>query len=49
MELVDSMKEFSELVWLRQVKMNDEHVTDPKVLINNKGNKIEIGKKIVMI
>lgn len=38
LELVDDYKEFSELVWLRCIKLNNNLVIDPKETIKQEEN-----------
>ncbi len=50
LKVVDNLKEFSELVWLRSIKINDELVTDPKTSINTSNqNIIKIGFTEIII
>jgi hypothetical protein len=46
-DLIHDPKEFSELVWIRCIKINDKPVCDPNVEIK-KGDKIQIGFCVII-
>ena len=48
LDIVENEKEYSELVWLRTIKLNGYPVIDPKADIK-KGDKLSIGYVIIDI
>jgi len=42
-ELVENEKEYSELVWLRMIKINDKVIEHPRHELNEKISKIQVG------
>ncbi len=46
-ELVESKKEFYELIRLREIKVNNKIIDDPNFELDNSHNVIQIGLKII--